>query len=317
MAPPRLPQAVDRRDDQRLRLAVHGAGAAARRRAVARRERVRCVGAVRRRVPALHSLRDPRGRLGRPAAAQADPRHRRHWPCGAARLDPARVPLRRAHARTAVRGRLPRRHLHGLLRRRLPVVLAVARRARAARRRQFQARDQPFDLAAGRAGHGGRPDRHLRSAVRDVPRRGQLRGLGRLPLRDPPAREAAGAELHRRAAEHARRRTGGPEVRPREPLPARDLDLHRDVELLLQHERGADCRLRRARARHVPGGSRSRVLARQHRPSGCRVHDEPDLEQARRRARRSCGQRSSSRVPRSSCRWRRSRPPSHSSSRSA
>ncbi len=45
----------------------------------------------------------------------------------------------------------------------------------------------------GRPGHGGRPDRHLRRALRDVPRRDQLRGLGRLPLRDPAAGDAAGA----------------------------------------------------------------------------------------------------------------------------
>ena len=181
------------------------------------------------------------------------------------------------HARTAVRGRLPRRDLHGLLRRRVPVVSPLARGARAARRRQLEARDQPVDLAAGRAGHGGRSDRRLRSALRDAPRRDQLRGLSRLPLCDPEARDAAGARGGRRAAEHARRRARGAPLRDRQPLPPADLDLHRHVELLLEHGRGAARRLRRPRARDVGGVARHRVLDREHRCAGRRRHDKPHL----------------------------------------
>ena len=53
-----------------------------------------------------------------------DPHHRRPRPGGAARDDPDRVRLRRADDLAAVRRRLPLRRADGVLRRRVPVVLA-------------------------------------------------------------------------------------------------------------------------------------------------------------------------------------------------
>ena len=97
-----------------------------------------------------------------------------------------------ADAGAAVRGRIPRRHAPGLLRRRVPVVPAVARRARADHRRQLEARDQPL----GRTGRRPRPRRcaraDLHGAVRRARRRNQLRRLGSLPAADPQARGASG-----------------------------------------------------------------------------------------------------------------------------
>ena len=83
-------------------------------------------------------------------------------PGGAPRHCPDRLRRRRADALAALRRRLPHRHLHGLLRRGVPVVPAVARRARSDHRRQLEARDLP--LRGSRRGprlrRGARRDLH-------------------------------------------------------------------------------------------------------------------------------------------------------------
>ena len=83
-----------------------------------------------------------------------------------------------ADAVAAVRGRVPRRRLHRLLRRRVPVVPAFARRSRPARRGQLEARDQPLGLTARRA-WARRRGRRGRSPLRcRARRRHQLPRVG-------------------------------------------------------------------------------------------------------------------------------------------
>ena len=134
----------------------------------------------------------PGRRLGRPAAAQADPRHR--WTSAAPRCwpDPGRVRLRRADDLAALRRRLPLRGPDGLLRRLVPVVSPVARRTRAARRGQLEARDQPLGRAARRAGLAGvliqasRPAAMLLDAISFV-----FLGTFLFPIRKPEERPDA------------------------------------------------------------------------------------------------------------------------------
>ncbi len=136
-------------DDQPVRVAGRRPGDRLRRDRRPRRERLRGRSHRGTRLPAVHPLHAAGWSLGRPAAEKADPDRRRLRARGAARLDPDRVRGRRADARAALRRRLPRRRLPGVLRRRLPVVPAVARRARPDHRRQLEARDQPL-RGAGR-----------------------------------------------------------------------------------------------------------------------------------------------------------------------
>ena len=173
-----------------LRLADLAARAAARRDHRARRERLRGRAARRDRVPPVHPVqRFPRasgstGCGGSRSSSSAT---------SAARLLLASIPLAllRFDALTLwqlyVVAFLGRR-LHGLLRRRLPVVPAVARRARAARRGQLEARDQPLrPHSSPGPGSAGVLVGALDRAVRGARRRDQLPRLGDLPLRDPQA----------------------------------------------------------------------------------------------------------------------------------
>ena len=140
-----------------LRLAVHGARAPARRDPRARCERVRRWRASAwSSSGAVHPVQPACGRLGGSAAAQADPRRLRSRPGGAAGVDPGRALARRADDLAALRRRLLGRRLHRLLRRRVPVVPPVARRARPAPGRQLEARDQPLGLTARRPRLAGR-----------------------------------------------------------------------------------------------------------------------------------------------------------------
>ena len=76
-------------------------------------------------------------------------------------LDPARLRLRRADDLAALRRRLRRGHRHGLLRRRLPVVPTLARRARPARRGKLEARGLALRLADQWPRNRGRSDHAL------------------------------------------------------------------------------------------------------------------------------------------------------------
>ena len=149
----------------------------------------------------------------------------------------------------ALRRRLPGRRLHRLLRRRVPVVPAFARRPQPAGRGQLEARDQPLGLAARRARARlewssprlGAPVAILLDAISFF-----VSALFLFSIRKtetlPDARRARGTP------EHARGRTRRARVRAPQPLPACDLDLHRLVELLLEHGRRDPRRLRGARA---------------------------------------------------------------------
>ena len=153
-------------DRQPVRHPVHDPRAAP-----GRRDRAACLGvrdrsAERRRVPAVRPDQPPGGSVGRPDAPEADSRRRRSRESAAARLDPDRLRVRRAHDLAALRGRLPRRDRDGVLRRRLPVVPSRARRSPAARRRKLEARDQPRRSAARRP--GARRSRHRPAERTDV-----------------------------------------------------------------------------------------------------------------------------------------------------
>ena len=115
--------------------------------------------------------------------------------------------LGRADDLAALRRRLPRRGPDGLLRRRVPVVPPLARRARPDRRRQLEARDQPL----GGTAHRARPRRHPRrgreGAGRSARRRGQLRSSRRSSSSGSASR-GAGADTSR-AAGRPRDEAGG------------------------------------------------------------------------------------------------------------
>ena len=114
------------------------------------------------RVPSVHPLHAAGRRVGRPAAATTDPDRRRLRPRRAPSDHPDRVLRGCPDARPALRRRVPRRRAPGLLRRRVPVVPAVDRRARADHRGQLEARDQPLGRAGRRPGARwrARPDLH-------------------------------------------------------------------------------------------------------------------------------------------------------------
>ena len=123
----------------------------------------------------------------------------RHRACRGARLRPGRVRARRADHLAALRGRLRGRHAHGLLRRRVPVVSPLARRAHAARRGQLAARDQPHRRADRRPGGGRRARRGHHGAGRDRPRRRQLPRLGGAAQPDPDGRASGSSRSSTRA----------------------------------------------------------------------------------------------------------------------
>ena len=136
--------------------------------------------------------------------------------------DPDRVRRRRPLARPALRRRVPRRRLPGLLRRRIPVVPAVARRARADHRGQLEARDQPLRRAGGRAGvrWSARPDPHR--AVGRLRRRAELRRLRPLRAAHPQGRgRPRGRDGRRAQGQPVDRPEGGSPLRPRQPEPPR------------------------------------------------------------------------------------------------
>ena len=201
----------------------------------AEREPVRVLAPHRARLPAVHPLRAARRRLGRPAAPPPDPHRRRREPRRPARLDPARVAARDPHDLAALRDHVRRRDLHRLLRRRVPVVPPLARRARPADRRELEAPDDGVDGADRRPGPRRRADRRAHRAVRDPRRRRELRRLDALHDPDPPPRDAARADGGRPEAEDASGAEGGRPLRRASPLPEVDRGLHRQLELLQQH----------------------------------------------------------------------------------
>ena len=264
-----LPEALVRSDDQPGRLAGVGPGATAGRRARARRKRVRGRAAGNGRVPALPALRATCRRLGRPAAAAPDPHRHGPLPRAVPRLDTGCVPPRRANHLAALRRRLSRRHLHGLLRRLVPVVPAFARPQGPARGGELAARGVTQRGPDRRARPGRAARRRDHGPVRHPARRAQL----------PRDRQACWRDSHRgratagdRQAEHVARTARGARV-PRPPsLLAADLDHDRELELLLDDVRVDHHRLRRARARPLPGGHRLDLLPGQHRRAARRVH---------------------------------------------
>ena len=150
----------------------------------------------RRRVLAVRPPRPAGGSDRRPAPAPTDPRDRRRRPGPRARLRARRLRPRRPHLRGAGRRRVRDRQPDGVLRRRVPVDPARARRARSDHRRQLAARGQPVERTARRAG-GGRAARA--GDRRGVGRHDRRRELPRVGVADPgnPRRRAA-ARLRRR-----------------------------------------------------------------------------------------------------------------------
>ena len=148
LAAPRLPQPLGGGDGQPARHADLAVRAAARRhhRAEASAFEVALLGVIEFLPFILISL--PAGVWVDRLRAQADPRHRRPRTRAAARVDSGRALAGRADDLAALRRRLHGRLPHRLLRRLVPVVPALARRARPADRGQLEARDQPLGGAA-------------------------------------------------------------------------------------------------------------------------------------------------------------------------
>ena len=150
--------------------------------------------------------------------------------------------------------------VHGLLRRRVPVVPPVARRARADHRRELEARDQPVGGADRRA----RASRASSSQIFTAPYAvlvdaDQLPRLGALPPPDPEARGGAAAVAAdgRAEAEPVDGAQGRAPLRARQPEPPRAGGLHGDVELLLRTLAFVDPpRVPRPRARALAGRDR-------------------------------------------------------------
>ena len=186
-------------------------------------------------VPPVHHLHAARRCVGRPTSATTDPHRRRLRTGRAPDDDPDRVRRRRPLPRPALRRRVPRRRLPGLLRRRVPVVSAVTRRARADHRGQLETRDQPLRRAGRRAGvrWSAGPDPHR--AVGRLRRRAELRRLGPLRASHPQGRgRRRGGDGRRSQGQPVDRSEGGSPLRPREPEPPRAGRVHRHLELLLQ-----------------------------------------------------------------------------------
>ena len=237
------------------------------------------------RVPPVHHLHAARRRLGRPTSATTDPHRRRLRTGRAPDDDPDRVRRRRPHPRPALRRRLPRRRLPGLLRRRVPVVPPVARRARADHRGQLEARDQPLRRADRGAGvrRSAGPDPHR--AVGGPRRRAELPRLGPLPAPHPQGRgRRRGRDGRRSQGQPVDRSEGGSPLRPRQPEPARAGGLHRDVELLLERRVLDLPRVRGPRARTVRRDDRARLLRRCRGLAPRSVHLDAHLRPVRDRA---------------------------------
>ena len=186
----------------------------------------------------------------------------------------------RADARAALRRRLPRRHPHRLLRRRVPVVPPVARRPRPDHRRQLEARDQPLGGAGRRAGARRRARPGLHRAVRGPPRRAQLRRLRPLPPRESARRRPRprSRRVDGRKPSMWTELQGGPALRPRQPEPARAGRAAR--------RRRTSSRASRSRSSSSspfasstcpPGLDRARLLGRSCRLARRRVHRDADL----------------------------------------
>ncbi len=136
-------------------------------------------------------------------------------------------------------------------------------------------------LAGPRA--GGRARRGADRAGRRARGCDQLPRLGDLPLPDPQGGD--GADTRRapgRAGDEGRGRRG-PALGVRQPLPALDRGLDRDVQLLRQHHLRGLPRLRRARAGPAPGRDRTRLRRLERRLPRRRAAREPDLAPIRRR----------------------------------
>ncbi len=249
-------------DDQPVRLAGRRARAPAGRDPRPGRERLRGCRAHDRRVPAVHPFHAARRRVGRPPAAEADPDRRRLRTRGAAPHRPDRVRRRRPHARAALRGRLPRRDLPGLLRRRVHVVPPGARRPRPDHRRELEVRGQPFGGAGRRARSRWRARAGLHRALRGSPRCAQLPRVRPLHRWNSQGGATARGRTDRRSqAEHVDRAEGGPPLRPRQPEPPRTGRMHGDIEPLLERRvRGSSSSspFASSTSRPVSSGSSSR-----------------------------------------------------------
>ena len=152
---------------------------------------VRDCGPERRGVSPVRPRQLAGGSVGRSFAASSDSRPRRSCARGAPDLDPGRVRIRCADDLAALCRGLPRRDRDRLLRRRLPVVSACARRSAPARRGELEAGDQPFERAARRSGSCRGPRRPVERARCDRLRRRQLPRLGAPHLPDPQGGAAA------------------------------------------------------------------------------------------------------------------------------
>ena len=199
--------------------------------------------------------------------------------------DPDRLPRGCADARPALRRRVPRRVLPGLLRRRLSVVPALARRPRRRSSRGTRSSRSARSAAqVGGPGLGGilvqlftAPYAVLIDAV-------SFLGLGPLHPRNPQGGATArGRHRRRQEDEPLVRAEGRAALRARQPEPPRSGRMHCDLESLLERRVLDHPRLRRPRARAVPRPHRARLLDRGRRVARRRAHRDPHLESLRHR----------------------------------
>ena len=244
---PDVPPLLGRSDDLPRRRSGDADRAPARRRPRARRERGADGLSRRRRADAEPALLAARRRVGRPPCPQAaDDDRDRHRPRAGARLDPARLRVRRAHVPAHVRRRVPDGDAHRRLPRLLQRVLPRTRAARAARRGRLDHAREPGALVRRRPEHR-RPARAGDLGAGDArPRRLLLPRVGPLPR---PSRRRGAADGDARRGSRRRRRALGLRQSDHPGRAGRD----RDDQLL---------QLRLLRALHPLRDHRARRLAR-------------------------------------------------------
>ena len=249
-----------------------------------RRERLRGRPPRRDRVPPVHPVRLPAGVWVDRLPPQADPRRRRPRTRAAARLDSARLLVRRADDLAPLRRRLrwsasaPSSSTSPTSRT-SPRSSSATSWSRATRSSRSAARPR----SSPGPGLAGVIVERADGAGRGPARRDQLPRLGALPLPDPEGGDAA------RAAE----REAGPGMRPR---PARDCGfvlrnryLRCDRDLVPRRRTSSatsSCghrRLRGARARHVAPAAIGLAFSLGTSAAARRAHHEQDLRPARRR----------------------------------
>ena len=197
-----FPEALVRADGQPGRLPDQRIGSASRRLADPPRERVRSRCAFGCRLPAIPAVHASGRCLGGQTATASDHGDRGRWPRACARLNSSSGLRRRSDVVAALRRRLRDRNADGVLRSRVSVLLAVARRAWRAGRWQRQAGDNSLRGTDRGTGPGQRARPRSNCALRGLGGCRELPLVGSFRLFDSSQGGRAGAK-HRCAIDVA------------------------------------------------------------------------------------------------------------------